>query len=199
MDLGRSLKPVASEVDIDALKAGLDDMLADKTPLLDEKQRDEVKNSVAKKLQAKQTEERAAKSVAAKDAGEKFLADNGKRDGVKTTASGLQYEVVSAGKGESPKSTDKVTVHYTGTLIDGTKFDSSVDRGQPVTFPLGRPPHTASTGHAAHTPALESSPVARCVARYSLVVQFSAIGGDAADAGPPSATPLSATTRMNTG
>ena len=137
VDLGRSLKPVASEVDIDALKAGLDDMLADKTPLLDDKQRDEVKNSVAKKLQAKQTEERAAKSVAAKDAGEKFLADNGKRDGVKTTASGLQYEVVSAGKGESPKSTDKVTVHYTGTLIDGTKFDSSVDRGQPVTFPLG--------------------------------------------------------------
>ena len=137
VDLGRSLKPVASEVDIAALKAGLDDMLAGKEPLLDDKQRDEVKNSVAKKLQAKQMEERTAKSAAATEAGVKFLADNGKRDGVKTTASGLQYEVVSEGKGESPKATDKVTVHYTGTLIDGTKFDSSVDRGQPVSFPLG--------------------------------------------------------------
>ena len=81
--------------------------------------------------------ERTAKAAAAKDAGEKFLAENGARAGVKTTASGLQYEILTEGSGANPKATDKVTVHYKGTLIDGTEFDSSYSRGQPVTFPLG--------------------------------------------------------------
>jgi len=69
-----------------------------------------------------------------------FLADNKKKDGVKTTASGLQYSVVKSGpaEGKNPKVSDTVVVHYTGTLIDGTKFDSSHDRGQPATFPVGR-------------------------------------------------------------
>lgn len=137
VDLGRSLKTVKNDVDIDALKRGLDDMLNDKELLLDDKQREEIKTSIAKKIQQKQQDERLAKGKSAQEAGEKFLADNGKRDGVKTTASGLQYEVESEGKGENPKASDKVTVHYTGTLIDGTKFDSSRDRGQPVSFPLG--------------------------------------------------------------
>ncbi len=137
VDLGRSLKTVKGDVDIDALKRGLDDMLADKELLLDDKQREEVKSTIAKKIQSKQMEERTAKAKTAGEAGEKFLADNGKRDGVKTTASGLQYEVQEEGKGENPKASDKVTVHYTGTLINGEKFDSSRDRGQPVSFPLG--------------------------------------------------------------
>ncbi|MCC7377577.1 MAG: FKBP-type peptidyl-prolyl cis-trans isomerase [Verrucomicrobiales bacterium] len=72
-----------------------------------------------------------------KTASEKFLEDNKGKDGVKTTASGLQYKVVKMGEGQKPTASDKVTVHYTGTLIDGKKFDSSVDRGQPATFPLG--------------------------------------------------------------
>jgi len=67
---------------------------------------------------------------------ENFLNENKKRKGVITTASGLQYEIITKGTGVLPKSTDKVTVHYTGTLIDGRKFDSSVDRGQPATFPV---------------------------------------------------------------
>ena len=70
------------------------------------------------------------------EAGEKFLAENAKRDGVTTTATGLQYEVLTEGSGDSPKETDQVTVHYHGTLIDGTVFDSSVERGQPATFPV---------------------------------------------------------------
>tara|TARA_B100001057_G_scaffold414941_1_gene432254 strand:- start:183 stop:845 length:663 start_codon:yes stop_codon:yes gene_type:complete len=70
------------------------------------------------------------------EAGEKFLAENAKRDGVTTTATGLQYEVLSEGSGDSPKETDQVTVHYHGTLIDGTVFDSSVERGQPAKFPV---------------------------------------------------------------
>ena len=69
-----------------------------------------------------------------REAGEAFLAENGKRAEVKTTASGLQYEVLTEGNGPMPQATDQVTVHYTGKLIDGTVFDSSVDRGIPATF-----------------------------------------------------------------
>ena len=72
----------------------------------------------------------------AKAAGEQFLAENAKREGVKTTASGLQYEVLEATIGQKPKATDTVRVHYEGTLIDGTIFDSSYQRGEPIEFPL---------------------------------------------------------------
>src|SRR5215210_2605011 len=68
--------------------------------------------------------------------GEDFLEQNKKREGVMTTASGLQYEVLNEGHGAKPKATDKVKCHYHGTLVDGTIFDSSVHRGQPATFPL---------------------------------------------------------------
>ena len=71
------------------------------------------------------------------DAGETFLAQNAKQDGVITTASGLQYKILKSGTGASPQLTDRVTVHYQGTLIDGTVFDSSVQRGKPATFPVG--------------------------------------------------------------
>lgn len=68
------------------------------------------------------------------EAGNKFLEENGKREGVTTTESGLQYEVITEGTGEKPTATDRVRVHYHGTLIDGTVFDSSVDRGEPTVF-----------------------------------------------------------------
>lgn len=73
-----------------------------------------------------------------KAAGEAFLAENGKKDNIITTASGLQYEVVEQGDGASPSASDNVTVHYKGTTIDGKVFDSSYDRGAPATFPLNR-------------------------------------------------------------
>ena len=75
-----------------------------------------------------------SKFGAVKEEGEAFLADNAKKDGIMTTASGLQYEVVSEGEGKKPAATDNVKVHYHGTLIDGTVFDSSVQRGEPATF-----------------------------------------------------------------
>lgn len=74
----------------------------------------------------------------AREAGEKFLAENGSKEGVKTTASGLQYVVEKEGTGAQPTAQDEVTVHYTGRLLDGTVFDSSVNRGEPATFPLNR-------------------------------------------------------------
>ncbi|MCT4560097.1 MAG: FKBP-type peptidyl-prolyl cis-trans isomerase [Crocinitomicaceae bacterium] len=74
------------------------------------------------------------KFQANKQAGEAFLAENSKKEGVKTTVSGLQYEVLNEGAGKSPASTDQVTVHYHGTLIDGTVFDSSIERNSPATF-----------------------------------------------------------------
>jgi len=137
VDLGKSLQPVKDDVDVASLKAGLDDAVNGVTPKLDDKQREEVKMTVAKKLQEKQVAEREAQSGKAKEAGEKFLAENGKKEGVKTTASGLQYEVITEGKGAHPKATDTVTVHYKGTLLNGEEFDSSYSRNQPVTFPLG--------------------------------------------------------------
>ena len=85
-------------------------------------------------LQKKQEEEAAKMAEINAKAGEEFLLENGKCAEVKTTPSGLQYEVLAEGSGDSPKPTDKVTVHYTGKLIDGTVFDSSVDRGVPATF-----------------------------------------------------------------
>ncbi len=69
--------------------------------------------------------------------GEAFLTENAKKEGVVVTASGLQYKVLEAGEGDSPMPSDVVTVHYRGTLVDGTQFDSSYDRGQPATFPVG--------------------------------------------------------------
>jgi FKBP-type peptidyl-prolyl cis-trans isomerase FklB len=76
------------------------------------------------------------KSASARKGGEEFLAENAKKEGVKTTASGLQYKVNNSGSGKSPALTSEVTVHYTGKLIDGTVFDSSVERGEPATFPV---------------------------------------------------------------
>ena len=137
VDIGKSLKPVKDEVDVNALVAGMKETLDGKEPRLTDEVREQVKADITRKLQQKQMEERVAKAKTAKEAGEKFLADNGKREGVKTTASGLQYEVLTEGSGASPKTSDKVKVHYKGTLIDGTEFDSSYARGQPVEFPLG--------------------------------------------------------------
>jgi FKBP-type peptidyl-prolyl cis-trans isomerase FklB len=82
------------------------------------------------------TKIRAEKSASAKKEGDAFLAANKTKPGVVTTASGLQYQVIKEGTGPKPAETDKVKVHYHGTLVDGTVFDSSVDRGEPVTFPV---------------------------------------------------------------
>ena len=98
---------------------------------------DEAKLEIQKFFQELDAKQQAAAAEMAKvneAAGQAFLAENGKRAEVVTTASGLQYEVLTEGAGQSPAATDQVVVHYTGKLIDGTVFDSSVERGQPATF-----------------------------------------------------------------
>ena len=100
-------------------------------------QQPQISYQEAQQVLGKYFEELEAKVAgAAKAAGEKFLAENAKREGVKTTASGLQYEVLEPSLGQKPKATDTVRVHYEGTLIDGTVFDSSYRRGESITFPL---------------------------------------------------------------
>ncbi len=93
----------------------------------------------ANKIIQEYLQELAAKKTAElKEAGEKFLAENLKNENVKSTPSGLQYVVEKEGEGAQPTAEDEVTVHYTGKLLDGTVFDSSVSRGEPATFPLNR-------------------------------------------------------------
>ena len=80
----------------------------------------------------------STRADSATEKGEQFLKGNASKEGVKTTASGLQYKITKEGEGKSPKATDTVVVHYRGTLLDGTEFDSSIKRGEPATFPLNR-------------------------------------------------------------
>lgn len=109
--------------------AGMEDVLSHQQPKISLQEAQQVLNTFFQELEAKV-------AGAAKEAGEKFLAENAKREGVKTTPSGLQYEVLEPSLGQKPKATDTVRVHYEGTLIDGTVFDSSYRRGESISFPL---------------------------------------------------------------
>lgn len=109
---------------------GIQTIIEEKAPEVDLAECQQILNDYFNKMQ----EEEVARSAEAKKAGEEFLKENSKRPEVKTTASGLQYEVLTEGKGDKPKVSDIVKVHYHGTLIDGTVFDSSVKRGQPAEF-----------------------------------------------------------------
>lgn len=142
MDIGSNLKRQEIDVDAKTLGAGIADALSGKLQLSDAEAKQvitEFRTQMMAKMQAKQAEVEAKQQESAPKnlkAGEEFLAANAKKEGVKSTASGLQYKVIKSGdgKGKTPKATDTVKVHYHGTLIDGTVFDSSVDRGQPATF-----------------------------------------------------------------
>jgi FKBP-type peptidyl-prolyl cis-trans isomerase FklB len=124
VDVGNSLKKNSIDVDTDILSRGISDALAGKQQMTDQQ---------IKETMIAYQKEHAEKN---KKAGEAFLAENKKKDGVVTLPDGLQYKILKKGAGKSPKATDSVTVNYRGTLIDGTEFDSSYKRGQPATFPV---------------------------------------------------------------
>ncbi len=134
MDIGGNLKRGSVEVDPDVLAKGLKDSYGGGKTVLSEEEARKTITEFQKTLMAKQAEAMHKLAGKNKEEGEKFLAENAKKEGVKTLPSGLQYKEITPGTGKSPKSTDTVTTHYKGTLIDGKEFDSSYKRGQPATF-----------------------------------------------------------------
>ncbi len=142
VDVARNVKKSVSEMDIDLFMQGFRNGMDSTNVLIDAQKSQEILSNYFKKKQetdrAKQQAEALAKAEAQfgdnKLAGEKFLEENKTKEGVKVTESGLQYIVMKQGTGEKPTATSKVKVHYHGTLLDGTVFDSSVDRGTPAEF-----------------------------------------------------------------
>ncbi|NCP02179.1 MAG: FKBP-type peptidyl-prolyl cis-trans isomerase [Deltaproteobacteria bacterium] len=136
MSIGSDMQRQELDLDVKLLADGLSAAYADQETLLS--QEDMVKTLVA--FQQKKQAELQAKAAEIGDknkaAGQKFMGENATKEGVKTTASGLQYEVLTEGQGATPTADDKVTVNYRGTLVDGTEFDSSYKRGEPVSFPV---------------------------------------------------------------
>ena len=130
--MGSQLKGMGvKEINADDFKSAVEVAFNGGEPAIPVEEAQKIINEYLSELQAKAEE-------AAKAAGKKFLEENKKNEGVKETASGLQYVVEKEGTGAQPTATDEVTVHYTGRLLDGTVFDSSVNRGEPATFPLNR-------------------------------------------------------------
>ena len=132
LNVGMNMKRQNVDVNQDAFTAGFKDALAGRKPLMTEQEVREAMMAFEKDMQQKQND------AVQKNAGDaqKFMSENKSKEGVKTTASGLQYKVMKEGSGAQPKTTDTVTVNYRGTLTDGTEFDSSYKRGQPATFPV---------------------------------------------------------------
>ncbi|MDQ6960736.1 MAG: FKBP-type peptidyl-prolyl cis-trans isomerase [Mariprofundaceae bacterium] len=136
LDVGKSLKSIGTGLDLDAFDAAVASVIKGEKPMLSSKEVAAAKQSVFKAQRDKLLARQKDLGLKNKAEGEKFLAENAKKEGVQTMASGLQYQIIKSGDGVKPKATDTVKVNYEGQLIDGTVFDSSYKRGQPVTFPL---------------------------------------------------------------
>jgi FKBP-type peptidyl-prolyl cis-trans isomerase FklB len=121
---------------IEDFAQSISDVLAGKEPKVPHREAQQIVNEYFARQEKKMQAEQAAKGKAAKEEGEKYLAENAKKEGVITTDSGLQYQVLRQGNGRRPTAHDRVKCHYEGFLIDGTVFDSSVQRGEPAIFGL---------------------------------------------------------------
>jgi FKBP-type peptidyl-prolyl cis-trans isomerase FklB len=136
--IGGDMKRQQVDVNGEILLRGIEDAMTGAEPLLSEGEMQKTLIELKRKVVALQAQERAAAQQKNLQAGEDFLAENAKRDGVISLPSGLQYRVLEPGTGKQPAATDTVTVHYRGTLIDGTEFDSSYSRNKPATFRADR-------------------------------------------------------------
>ena len=137
LGIGRQLSQRgAGELNIDDFAQAIKDVIAGEKLKVSDSEAQTIVQDFFKKQEEKQRAAAAEAGKAAREAGEKYLAENAKKEGVVTLPSGLQYKVLTEGNGKKPKATDKVKCHYEGMLIDGTLFDSSIQRGEPATFPL---------------------------------------------------------------
>jgi FKBP-type peptidyl-prolyl cis-trans isomerase FklB len=134
-DIGKNLKAQNIDIQLDELAKGISDAMAG-TSLMTEKEISEVIMAFREQHTARQNVQKQMESEKNKKAGEEFLAANKTKEGVVTTASGLQYKVLKSGNGPKPTMSDRVKVHYTGKFIDGEEFDSSTKRGEPIVFGL---------------------------------------------------------------
>lgn len=134
--LGKRMQNDLPELNVDVFMQGVKDAIQNKAPLLNDNEVAEVLSKFQRDMQQKQMENVQEISEKNQKVGQEFLAKNKDKEGVVTLESGLQYKVLTEGKGPQPSGADVVKVHYTGSLISGEVFDSSVERGEPVTFPL---------------------------------------------------------------
>ena len=134
MEIGMNFNTQSVDVNTDVFAQGFHDTYTESTPLLEESEMKIVTQNYRQELRSKQDESRKQQIEENKVDGEKFLAENSTKARVIVLPIGLQYKVINNGDGSTPKATDKVKVHYTGKLIDGTVFDSSVERSEPSTF-----------------------------------------------------------------
>jgi len=137
LQMGSQLVPADEMLDRGAFMRGFEDALAEADPALTPTEMNNVIQAFVNEMQSAAAAEAERAGAENASAGEAYLAENGARDGVTTTASGLQYEVLREGSGPSPTVDQRVRLHYRGTLIDGTEFDSSYD-GDPAEFAVGR-------------------------------------------------------------
>jgi FKBP-type peptidyl-prolyl cis-trans isomerase FklB len=137
LGIGRQLSDMgAQELNIDDFAQAIKDVIAGRELAIDNREAQQIVQDFFQAQEKKQRAANAAKHQALKAEGEKYLAENAQKEGVITLPSGLQYQVLREGNGKKPKATDSVRCHYEGMLIDGTLFDSSIQRGEPATFPL---------------------------------------------------------------
>ena len=136
LDVGASLSQLPFTLDLDAFHQGMTDLFADAELQVSPEECRQLLTELQQAVRQQAATGRDDVAAHNQREGAAFLFANGSKPGVVSTASGLQYQVLNEGSGASPKAADQVTVHYTGTLLDGTEFDSSVSRGEPVTFPL---------------------------------------------------------------
>ena len=135
-DIGQNMKTNGIQVTAEHMAKGLKDGLAGIDSVMTEEATQKLMATFQAEMMAKQQQTSQAENAESMAEGIAFLAENKLKDGVKETASGLQYKVINEGEGEHPTAEDMVEVHYTGRLIDGTVFDSSVERGESIKFPL---------------------------------------------------------------